>query len=768
MVGLPIDDSNHASDEEEEEVGSSSFLVATKTAQVDLQRRITTLRQELAAAEEALDRFKGAGKKPSSRLNEPASPRSTNDDPDSSPSSRGSDGKRQSPPLLVPPSKRGYLYRWVDRSIGWSGTKWALRFVTLENGKIAYYGNHTDPSPRYVLGLRGCAVRDEGHKLNRRHRSSKSPPPLDEPGAYFFVFSIYLREDEKPSHQDPTLEEEDMREVVPLLRFSTNSLADKTQWIQLISETCAYCETDTFLAEQERQQQEQFTMAKAMPEAKAGTLPPLYFAPARPTHARQPSYTKLPNAKLFRTVSKNLDADKVGTRSTRGYPPSKPMHRLASPSYLSVEAGTQNYRGFLNLMVIILVVSNIRLILGAVERHGFVLWKAWNDHMRDLTHISEDPWQNFPFVSGFLLLGLFLAVTLGIEKLLSQDKVGERLGMSLHYLNAVLTLAVPLWIVWHLVDEPAIGAVLLLNATIVWMKIISYLHANEDYRLSRKNKDTDHRNADLTMIENLDREEMNITYPQNVTFHNMLYFWMAPTLTYQIAFPKYPRVRLWKVAAILGRMVPILALFWFFVTQIVSPTLANLVHDLELSNGHYTASMVFDYWLKLAIANTYLWLLMFYWYFHLYLNLFAELTRWGDRVFYKDWWNSAEVSAYWRLWNMPVHYWLVRHVYFPCTRLKLSRRVSTFVVFFVSAVLHEMLVSVPFHMVRPWAFIGMMMQIPLVGLTKYLSRKYPDGLIGNVLFWMSFCVVGQPMAVFLYTVDYQYAKHMALEECSTP
>jgi len=44
---------------------------------------------------------------------------------------------------------------------------------------------------------------------------------------------------------------------------------------------------------------------------------------------------------------------------------------------------------------------------------------------------------------------------------------------------------------------------------------------------------------------------------------------------------------------------------------------------------------------------------MFYVYFHLYLNLFAELLRFGDRVFYRDWWNSSEVSAYWRLWNTP-------------------------------------------------------------------------------------------------------------------
>jgi len=135
------------------------------------------------------------------------------------------------------------------------------------------------------------------------------------------------------------------------------------------------------------------------------------------------------------------------------------------------------------------------------------------------------------------------------------------------------------------------------------------------------------------------------------------------------------------------------------------------------------------------------------------------MLRFGDRVFYADWWNSSTISAYWRLWNKPVHYWLVRHVYFPCLRLRISRTGATFIVFFLSAIMHEVLVSVPFHMIRPWSFLGMMFQIPLVAITKYLYRKYPGSSIGNIIFWISFCVVGQPMAILLYTVDYQYGQH---------
>ena len=263
----------------------------------------------------------------------------------------------------VHPGKRGYLFKWLDRSIGWTGTKWALRFVTLENGHLSTFASHLDSSPRYTMALRGCAVRDDGWKLNRRHRSGAkgshqgSQPPFDEPGAYFFVFSVYNRPDVGQDDAD----------ITPLLRFSTTTLAEKTQWIQRISEACEYCESDAFAAdearrmqEQARQMEEQTAMASAMPEASKGTLPPLYFAPAAVPKRRPRRSSK----KLFRTTSRNLNADDADARSTKGYPPSKPMHRTSAPSYLSAEAPVQNYRGFFNLGIILLVVSNFRLILG--------------------------------------------------------------------------------------------------------------------------------------------------------------------------------------------------------------------------------------------------------------------------------------------------------------------------------------------------------------------------------------------------------------------
>jgi len=96
---------------------------------------------------------------------------------------------------------------------------------------------------------------------------------------------------------------------------------------------------------------------------------------------------------------------------------------------------------------------------------------------------------------------------------------------------------------------------------------------------------------------------------------------------------------------------------------------------------------------RLAAPNTYSWLVMFYATFHVYLNAYADLTGFTDKNFYEDWWNSKSLGEYWRKWNLPVHNWLTRHIYFPIIRRKLSRTIGMMVVFFFSAVMHEYIIA---------------------------------------------------------------------------
>ena len=75
--------------------------------------------------------------------------------------------------------------------------------------------------------------------------------------------------------------------------------------------------------------------------------------------------------------------------------------------------------------------------------------------------------------------------------------------------------------------------------------------------------------------------------------------------------------------------------------------------------------------------------------------------------------------------------------------------------FFVTAVFHEVLVGVPLHMVRMWSFWGIMAQVPLMAVTELLKRRLKSDRVGNVIFWVSFCFLGQPLSLILYYHDWR-------------
>lgn len=50
-------------------------------------------------------------------------------------------------------------------------------------------------------------------------------------------------------------------------------------------------------------------------------------------------------------------------------------------------------------------------------------------------------------------------------------------------------------------------------------------------------------------------------------------------------------------------------------------------------------------------------------------------------------------------------------------------------------------------------------QVPLVMLTENVRKRLNRDEAGNIVFWLTFCVVGQPFCVLMYTHDYYYATH---------
>lgn len=147
--------------------------------------------------------------------------------------------------------------------------------------------------------------------------------------------------------------------------------------------------------------------------------------------------------------------------------------------------------------------------------------------------------------------------------------------------------------------------------------------------------------------------------------------------------------------------------------------------------------------------------LVFFAFLHCWLNAFAEMMRFADRMFYKDWWNSTSYANYYRTWNVVVHDWLYYYAYrdflwFFGKKFKAAAMLS---VFTVSAAVHEYVLSICFGFFYPVLFCLFMCFGMLFNFILNDRRKGP---IWNVIMWTSL-FLGQGVIICLYSQEW-YAR----------
>ena len=314
--------------------------------------------------------------------------------------------------------------------------------------------------------------------------------------------------------------------------------------------------------------------------------------------------------------------------------------------------------------------------------------------------------------------------------------------------------------VYRHIYHPLIGTVSELHAIIVWLKICSYAFTNRDLRRAWL---LDRTQAPLPELY------ADCPYPQNITIHNLSYFWWAPTLVYQ---PTYPRSEGIRTGFVLKRLAEVGALsifIWLASAQYAAPLLRNSLPKL----ASFEIASIVERIMKLSTISLVIWLAGFFAMFQSMLNALAEIMRFGDREFYTDWWNSPSVGAYWRTWNRPVYSFMRRHVYSPLVGRGWGSHSASSITFLLSAILHEMLVGIPTHNIlgesrlrllivacliaTGVAFAGMLIQVPLIIATLPMEKMQSTNgkIAGNCVFWISFCLVGQPLAALLYFFAWQ-------------
>ncbi len=440
-------------------------------------------------------------------------------------------------------------------------------------------------------------------------------------------------------------------------------------------------------------------------------------------------------------------------RGPRDRTTTRPIHTRSKPSLLSSESPTPpNLRGFFNLICVVALATNFRLIVENFLKYGLIFSSVDVGSFLKANDIGC-------VVCFFQLWGHVLTAWL-IERWASSRVILKSVATSLHGMNCCLCIAIPVGITSGTNASPIMSAVVLSMSVVFFMKIISYSHTNNELR-AKWEKEGDSSSSDNekilkkgSMPPNALKAGANelklVPYPKNVTLKDIFVFMWFPTLVYQTAYPRTSKIRrTWLLKRVL-ELICVLALMFVVQFQFIAPTLDNA--RVAIKNGD--TMRLLERVLKLAIPSLICWLLMFYALFHLWLNILAECLHFGDRLFYTHWWNATRLDEYWRCWNIPVHNWLLRHLYNPCLNAGLSKGGAGLVVFVVSALLHELIASGAVQAPRIWAFAGMMAQAPAIMITSYLDKHILKGSqLGNVFFWLFFCILGQPMIIMCYYWD---------------
>eukprot|EP00897_Mesotaenium_endlicherianum_P002865 jgi/Mesen1/2606/ME000166S01728 len=609
-----------------------------------------------------------------------------------------------------PVLKCGYLYKYRP----WARLfekPWELRFFSLSGNVLSFWRSETDAGqhPRGSCPLDGCVINVEGMKRNR-----------------YFTFRI------------------DDGSGGALLRLSTGNEADGRHWVSLLGTVgCPICSEEDRNSYSEGDRSSGVTANSTHDAAAAedtGTSTGPRSGPHRDglkkrilsTTSAGPGGGSLSDAMQTdppppSDEKEPLRAEQNKHQSTRHMlRAASPAHRKPKGSPLSSDAiFDQSHGGLFNMCIVLLLAVNSRLIIENLMKYGIL--------MRTGFWINGSSIRDWPLLLTGLSMAVFPVASLLIEKLKIHTAVTEKVVGVLHAVNVTATFMYPAFVIYRTQAGPLGGFVLIFIVVITWMKLISYAHTNADVRAMLASGEKPELAMDAPVVQ----------YPDNITVRNMLYFLFAPTLCYQLGYPRSRHVRKGWVFRQLLVLVVFMGLMLFIIEQYINPTIQNSQHPLK---GHFMYSI--ERVLKLSIPTLYVWLCMFYCFFHLWLNIVAEVLCFGDREFYRDWWNAKTIEE-------PVHRWMVRHVYFPCLRHGISKPLAMLIVFTLSAVFHEVVVGVPCHMVRLWAFLGIVFQVPLVVLTNYLYRKFKKPAVGNMLFWFFFCIVGQPICVLLYYHDVQ-------------
>ncbi|KAJ8977197.1 hypothetical protein NQ317_009431, partial [Molorchus minor] len=283
---------------------------------------------------------------------------------------------------------------------------------------------------------------------------------------------------------------------------------------------------------------------------------------------------------------------------------------------------------------------------------------------------------------------------------------------------------------------PALAAFLLLEQVRLTMKTHAFVRSNAPAVLNYKKQNGDQQ------------------YETN--FSKFLYFVFAPTLVYRNDYPRTKTIRWNFVFYRLLEIVGIILCYNFILYRFLIPTYQ------DFGKRKFSIEEIILSFFENTLVGILLFLSTFYLILHAVQNMFAEILRFGDRLFYSDWWTCTSYSEYFRKWNIVVYDWLYTYLYKEMYEINFpkNKNLVKILVFLASALVHEWIL---FHMMGfflPVLFIVFsFIAVPLTFV------NLPHTTLVNILFWYTLSL-GSGFIVSIYTVEYYAHLHAPIENNS--
>lgn len=240
------------------------------------------------------------------------------------------------------------------------------------------------------------------------------------------------------------------------------------------------------------------------------------------------------------------------------------------------------------------------------------------------------------------------------------------------------------------------------------------------------------------------QQENIVKFPQNINLFDFFEFSMFPTLVYTLNYPRTRKIRWMYVLEKSCGVFGIIFLMILCAQNWMYPLVQRAIALQDAPPAEKYRQFVFIL-LDMIPPFLMVYLFTFFLIWDAILNVIAELSCFADRDFYGPWWSCTDWSEYARIWNRPVHKFLLRHVYHSSiSALRLNKFNAVMVTFVLSSLVHELVMFVIFNRLRGYLLLMQMSQIPLVMITN--TKLFRDKkILGNVICW--FGLVSVPSAV---------------------